>query len=235
MSIHISAKKGEIADKILLPGDPLRAKWIAETFLDNAFCYNEVRNMFGYTGEYKGQRVSVQGTGMGIPSASIYIEELINDYEVKSLIRVGSAGSLQKNVTLRDIVIAMSASTNSSFNRLKFNGSDYAPTANFELFKKAIDIAKTHNIKYHAGNVFSSDIFYADQKGYYDIWAKYNVLCVEMEVAALYTIAAKFGLQALGILTISDSLINGAHTSAEDREKSFKEMALIGLDTLINE
>lgn len=234
MSVHIKAKSGDIADKILLPGDPLRAKWIAENFLENSFCYNTVRNMFGFTGEYMGQRISVQGTGMGIPSASIYIEELIQEFGVKSLIRVGSAGSLQQKVKLRDVVLAMSASTNSSFNRLKFKGEDFAPTANFELFQKAVDIAKSQNIHFHAGNVFSSDTFYADDKDYYKVWAKHNVLCVEMEVAALYTIAAKYGLKALGILTISDSLMIGEHTSAIEREQSFGDMVLIALKTLVD-
>lgn len=234
MSVHINAKKGDISNKILLPGDPLRAKWIAENYLENAVCYNTVRNMLGYTGEYKGQRVSVQGTGMGMPSASIYIEELIIEYGAKSLIRVGSAGSLQKKVKLRDIVIAMSASTNSAFNRLKFKNEDYAPTANFELFQKAVNIAKTNKVNFHAGNVFSSDIFYAENKNYYDIWAQHNVLCVEMEMAALYSIAAKYGLKAIGILTISDSLVDGTHTSSKEREQSFGEMALIGLDTIID-
>ncbi len=234
MSVHLNAKKGNISDKVLLPGDPLRAKWIAETFLENPVCYNTVRNMFGYTGLYKGQRVSVQGTGMGMPSASIYIEELINEYNVKSLIRVGSAGSLQKNVKLREVVLAMSASTNSSFNKQRFNHEDYAPTADFELFQKAVDIAKSQQIKFHAGNVFSSDIFYADDKDYYDIWAQHNVLCVEMEVAALYTIAAKYGLKALGILTISDSLVDGLHTSAKEREQSFGDMVQIALKTIVS-
>ncbi|MGX1023830.1 purine-nucleoside phosphorylase [Psychroflexus sp. MBR-150] len=234
MSVHLNAKRGDISDKVLLPGDPLRAKWIAETFLEKPVCYNTIRNMFGYTGHYKGQPISVQGTGMGMPSASIYIEELINDYDVKSLIRVGSAGSLQNNVKLRDVVIAMSASTNSSFNKQRFNDEDYAPTANFELFQKAVDYAKSHHINFHAGNVFSSDIFYADNKDYYKVWAQHNVLCVEMEVTALYTIAAKYGLKALGILTISDSLINGSRTSAEEREQSFSDMIQIALDTIIN-
>jgi len=234
MSVHINANKGDISDKVLLPGDPLRAKWIAETFLDNLVRYNTVRNMFGYTGNYKGQRISVQGTGMGIPSASIYIEELINDFNVKSLIRVGSAGSLQSNVKLRDVVIAMSASTNSSLNKQRFNHQDYAPTADFELFQKGVEIAQSQNIKFHAGNVFSSDIFYADNKNYYDIWAKHRVLCVEMEVAALYTIAAKYAAKALGILTISDSLVDNTHTSAKEREQSFGDMVSIGLETLVS-
>ena len=186
MSVHIKANRGDIADKILLPGDPLRAKWIAENFFEKATCYNEVRNMLGYTGYYKGQRVSVQGTGMGIPSASIYIEELINEFDAKKLIRVGSAGSLQEHVKLRDVVIAMSASTNSALNQQQFKGDTFAPTADFELFQKAVEAAQQNDIDFHAGNVFSSDVFYAE-KDYYDVWAAHNVLCVEMEVAALYS------------------------------------------------
>lgn len=234
MSVHIEAKKGEIANKILLPGDPLRAKWIAENFLDNAICYNEVRNMLGFTGYYKGERVSVQGTGMGMPSAGIYIEELINEYKVNTLIRVGSAGSLQKDIHLRDVVLAMSASTNSALNQQRFQGANYAPTVDFELFQKAVDAAKKSGIEFHAGNVFSSDIFYADDKTYYNTWAAYNVLCVEMEVAALYTIAAKYKAKALGILTISDSLVTGEQTSAKEREQSFENMVNIGLETLLD-
>ena len=232
MSIHIKANKKDIANKILLPGDPLRAKWIAENFFEKPICYNHVRNMFGYTGYYKGERMSVQGTGMGIPSASIYIEELINEFDVEKLIRVGSAGSLQEQVKLLDVVIAMSASTNSAINQQTFRGDTFAPTADFELFQKAINIAKEKAIDYHAGNVFSSDIFYAEDKDYYDIWAQHNVLCVEMEVAALYSIAAKHNVKALGILTISDSLINGKSTSSKEREQSFNDMVKIGLETL---
>lgn len=234
MSVHIAAKKGEIADKILLPGDPLRAKWIAENHLEDVKCYNKVRNMFGYTGYYKGERISVQGTGMGIPSASIYIEELLKEYNVKTLIRVGSAGSLQKHIDLRDVVIAMSASTNSALNHQRFQGANYAPTADLDLFLKAVHVSRGYMVKFHAGNVFSSDIFYADHKDYYDIWSKYNVLCVEMEVAALYTIAAKYNAKALGILTISDSLVTGEQTSAKEREQSFDDMVKIGLETLVD-
>lgn len=233
MSVHIEAKKGDIADKILLPGDPLRAQWIAEHYLEDAKCYNKVRNMLGFTGYYKGERISVQGTGMGMASAGIYIEELINDYKVKTLIRVGSAGSLQKNIVLRDVVLAISASTNSSMNQQRFQGAHYSPTVDFELFQKAVKVAENKGIHFHAGNVFSSDIFYADHKEYYDIWSTYNVLCVEMEVAALYTIAAKHKAQALGILTISDSLVTGELTSAKEREQSFGDMVKIGLETLI--
>ena len=229
MSTHIQAKKGEIAESILLPGDPLRAKWIAETFLENAVCYNKVRGMLGFTGTYKGKRVSVQGTGMGIPSTLIYCHELITNYGVKNLIRVGSAGSYQKNVNLRDIVIAMSASSTSGINNSRFVNSDFAPTANFELFMKAALYAKENSIPIKAGNVLSSDEFYEDDPEAYKKWAEFGVLCVEMEAAGLYTIAAKHNVNALAILTISDSLVTGEHLSSGDREKSFKDMVAIAL------
>ncbi|MCJ7759497.1 MAG: purine-nucleoside phosphorylase [Gillisia sp.] len=229
MSTHIQAKKGEIAESILLPGDPLRAKWIAETFLEDAVCYNKVRGMLGFTGTYKGKRVSVQGTGMGIPSTLIYCHELITDYGVKNLIRVGSAGSYQKNVNLRDIVIAMSASSTSGINNSRFVNSDFAPTANFELFMKAALYAKENSIPIKAGNILSSDEFYEDDPEAYKKWAEFGVLCVEMEAAGLYTIAAKHNVNALAILTISDSLVTGEHLSSGDREKSFKDMVAIAL------
>lgn len=232
MSIHIAAKKGDIAETVLLPGDPLRAKWIAETFLDNAVCYNEVRNMFGYTGFYKGKRVSVQGTGMGIPSALIYCNELISQYGVKKLIRVGSAGSFQKDIKIRDIVLAMAASTTSGINNSRFINSDYSPTANFDLFMKAVTYAKENNIPIKAGNVLSSDEFYEDDPEGYKQWAKFGVLCVEMETAGVYTVAAKFGVQALSILTISDSLVSHEATSAKERETTFSQMIEIALGTL---
>ncbi len=229
MSNHISAKKGDIADTILLPGDPLRAKWIAETFLTDVFCYNEVRGMYGYTGNYKGKRVSVQGTGMGIPSTLIYTHELINDYGVKNLIRVGSAGSYQKDVNVRDIVIAMSASTDSAINRGLFDGSDFAPTASSELFLKAVEIAKAKNIPFRAGNILSSDKFYTKDVNYYKKWAEFGVLCVEMETAGLYTIASQFNVNALSVLTISDSLVTGESSSQKDREQTFNDMIEIAL------
>ncbi len=232
MSIHIAAKKGEIAETVLLPGDPLRAKWIAETFFDNPFCYNEVRGMFGYTGTYKGKKVSVQGTGMGIPSALIYCHELIKDYGVKNLIRVGSAGSYQKDVKIRDIVIAMAASSTSGINNSRFINSDYSPTANFELFMKATTYARENNITIKAGNVLSSDEFYEDDPNSYKQWADFGVLCVEMEAAGLYTIAAKFNVKALTILTISDSLVTGEKTSSAERETTFSKMIEIALGTL---
>lgn len=232
MSIHIEAKKGEIAETVLLPGDPMRSRWIAETFLENPVCYNDVRGMLGYTGTYKGNRVSVQGTGMGIPSTLIYAHELINEHGVKNLIRVGSAGSYQKDVNIRDIVIAMAASTNSGLNTIRFNGADYAPTASFELFRKAVTIADKKGIEIKAGNILSSDEFYADEFESYKKWADYRVLCVEMETNGLYTVAAKHNVNALSILTISDSLVTGERTSADEREQTFNEMIEIALGTL---
>lgn len=233
MSTHIDAKVGEIADSVLLPGDPLRAKWIAETYLENPVCYNEVRGMLGYTGTFQGKKISVQGTGMGIPSALIYCHELINDYGVKNLIRVGSAGSYQKDVKLRDIVIAMAASTNSGINNNRFNGSNFAPTANFDLFIKAATYAKKNNIEIKAGNILSSDQFYEDDFNNYKKWADFGVLCVEMEAAGLYTLAAKFKVNALAILTISDSLVTGESTTSEERESSFSKMIEIALNSLL--
>lgn len=232
MSTHIQAKAGEIAETILLPGDPLRAKWIAETFLENAVCYNEVRGMLGFTGTYRGKSISVQGTGMGIPSTLIYCHELINNYGVKNLIRVGSAGSYNRDVVLRDIVIAMSASSTSGINNSRFINADYAPTANFELFMKAALYARENKIEIKAGNVLSSDEFYEDDPEGYKIWADFGVLCVEMETAGLYTIAAKHNVKALSILTISDSLVTGDHLSSKDRETSFSKMVEIALGSV---
>lgn len=230
MSVHIEAKKGDIAETILLPGDPLRAKWIAETFLENPVCFNKIRGMLGYTGVYQGKRVSVMGTGMGVPSISIYAHELITDYGVKNLIRVGSAGSYQAHIKIRDIVLAMAASSNSGINELRFGGADFAPTANFELFEKAVAAAKFKQIKIKAGNIFTSDEFYADDFESYKKWSKFGVLCVEMETAGLYTIAAKHNVCALSILTISDSLVTGERTSSSDRETTFKDMIEIALE-----
>ncbi|MBE16699.1 MAG: purine-nucleoside phosphorylase [Dokdonia sp.] len=232
MSTHINASKGDIADTVLLPGDPMRAKWIAETFLEEVVCYNKVRGMYGYTGRYKGKAVSVQGTGMGIPSALIYCHELINDYGVQQLIRVGSAGSYQKDVGLRDIVIAMAASSTSGINNSRFINADYSPTANFELFIKAATYAREHKIPIKAGNVLSTDEFYEDDFDSYKKWAAFGVLCVEMEAAGLYTIAAKHQVKALAILTISDSLVTGERTTAIERETSFTQMIEIALNTI---
>ena len=230
MSIHIEAKKGEIAETILLPGDPLRAKWIAETFFENPVCFNKVRNMFGYTGTYNGKPISAMGTGMGVPSISIYSHELITEFGVKNLIRVGTAGSYQKHIAIRDIVIAMSASSNSGVNELRFGGADYAPTANFELFQKAVEVAKLKNIVVKAGNVFTSDEFYTDDFESYKKWSKFGVLCVEMETAGLYTVSAKHNANALSILTISDSLVTGEITTAKERETTFRNMIEVAIE-----
>ncbi|MDA3941648.1 MAG: purine-nucleoside phosphorylase [Spirochaetia bacterium] len=233
MSIHIGAEKGDIADSVLMPGDPLRAKFIADNYLENTVRYNTVRGMYGFTGTYKGKKVSVQGSGMGIPSISIYATELIEIYGAKKLIRVGSAGSMKQNVKLRDIVIAMSASTDASFNKLRFAGMDYAATADYDLLEKAVYLAKQHNCTYHVGKILSSDIFYADNPNSWKLWADFGVLAVEMEAAALYTIAAKFGVQALTLLTISDSMVDGSASSSEDREKTFTDMMEIALNTVL--
>jgi len=230
MSVHIEAKKGAIAETILLPGDPLRAKWIAETFFENAVCFNKIRGMYGYTGIYNGKRISVMGTGMGVPSISIYAHELIAEYNVKNLIRVGSAGSYQEHIKIRDIVLAMAASSNSGVNELRFGGADYAPTANFELFQKAVEVSKAKRIDIKAGNVFTSDEFYADDFESYKKWSKFGVLCVEMETAGLYTVAAKHNVNALSILTISDSLVTGERSTSKERETTFKDMIEIAIE-----
>ncbi|NAS10484.1 purine-nucleoside phosphorylase [Poritiphilus flavus] len=229
MSLHINAKPGEIAERVLLPGDPLRAKWIAETFLENPVCYNKIRGMYGYTGLYKGKPVSVQGSGMGIPSALIYYHELINHYGTKTLIRVGTAGAYQEELQLRDLVLAMAASTNSAINQPKFRGASFAPTADPELFLKAVDYSRENNIAFKAGNVLSSDRFYEEDPEIFRIWAKHGVLCAEMETACLYTVAAEYKVKALSILTISDSLVTREECSPEDRESSFEEMVLMAL------
>lgn len=231
MSVHIAAKQNEIADTILLPGDPLRAKYIAETFLEDPVCYNEVRNMLGYTGEFKGKRISVQGTGMGIPSISIYITELMQEYGVQNLIRVGTCGAIQKDVHVRDCILAMSASTDSQINRKVFGQTvDYAPTANFELLKTAYDVASEKDVHVKVGNVFTADLFY-DEYAEHEKWAQYGILAVEMETASLYTLAAKFGRKALSILTVSDHILTGEATSSEERQKTFNEMIEIALET----
>lgn len=232
MSIHISANKGEIAKSVLMPGDPLRAKFIAENFLEDVICYNEVRGMLGFTGNYKGKKISVQGSGMGIPSISIYLNELFSFYEVKKVIRVGSCGSLQKEVKLRDIVLAMSSGTDSSVNKLRFDGYDYAPTADFELLLKAYNTAKVMGINPHVGQIFSSDEFYKDDKNWWKKIAGHGVIAVEMETTALYTLAAKYGAKGLTILTVSDNLLTTAVTTSIDREKTFTDMIKIALEII---
>jgi purine-nucleoside phosphorylase len=233
MSIHIAAEKGQIAPRVLFPGDPARAKWIAETFLTDAKCYTEIRNMWGFTGTYKGERVSVQGSGMGQPSALIYAHELFAEYDVQTLIRVGTCGALTESVKLRDVIIAMSASTDSQMNHYRFHGIHYAPTADFALLRKAVESAEAAGFSPHVGQVFSGDVFYNDRPDLVSQTAAYGVLGIEMEAAALYTLAAKFGRRALGIMTVSDHLVTGEVTTAEERQSTFSEMITIALDTAI--
>lgn len=231
---HIGANKGDIAETILLPGDPLRAKYIAETFLENVVQYNNVRGMLGFTGTYKGKRVSVQGTGMGVPSIGIYVNELITEYGCKNLIRIGTAGSLNENVKIRDVVVALAASTDSNINKLRFNGADYAPTANSELLFRVYDLSKNSNINLKAGNILTSDTFYGDNPDSWKLWSKFGVLCVEMETAQLYTLASKYGVRALTLLTISDSLVTGEATTAQERQTTFNDMIKLALDAAIS-
>lgn len=230
VTAHISAKPGDIAETVLMPGDPLRAKWIAETYLDEAKCYSSVRNMYGYTGTYRGQRVSIQGSGMGMPSASIYAHELLAEYGAKTLVRIGSAGAIASHLQLRDVVAAIGASSESGMNRLRFGGAiDYAPVADFELLRASVDIAVQHDKNVHVGQLLSADTFYTDQPELYTKLAEYGVLAVEMEAAALYTLAAKFKARALALVTISDNLITDDHMSSEDRERSFADMVEVAL------
>ncbi len=230
MTVHINAKKGDIAETILLPGDPLRAKHIAENFLSNTKCYNTVRGMYGFTGTYKGKSISVQGTGMGMPSMGIYSYELIKEYGVKNLIRIGSCGSYQKDVCVRDVILAISASTNSKYQHQYNLPGSYAPTASFELLMKAKQAADKMNLSVKAGNVLSSDVFYDDDKDAWKKWAKMGVLAVEMEAAALYMNAARLKANALAILTVSDSIVTGESTTSEEREKTLTDMIKIALE-----
>lgn len=233
MSLHIEAKLCEIADRILLPGDPLRAKYIAETFLDNAACYNHVRNILGYTGTYKGKRVSVQGTGMGIPSISIYATELMRDYGVKKLIRVGTCGAMRNDIQLRDILIAQGATTDSSIVRNIFGGSiNYAPLADFDLLRTAYEKAAQGNYAVRVGNIISVDRFYDDEIDNPKL-VDYGIMGVEMETAALYILATKYKRQALGLFTVSDHLMTNEHCTAEERQTSFDDMVKIALETIV--
>jgi purine-nucleoside phosphorylase len=234
MSIHIAAKTGEIAETILLPGDPLRAKFIAETFLENPSQYTAVRNILGYTGTYKGKKVSVQGTGMGIPSISIYVNELFKDYGVKRAIRIGTAGAIQPEIKLRDLIIAVSACTDSGANNIRFGGRNYAPTASWNLLKTAWDIATAKGFEPKAGPVISSDMFYTEDPDEWKLWAKFGCLAIEMESAELYTLAAKYRREALCLLTVSDHIITHELTSAEERQTAFTRMMEVALETAIS-
>ena len=230
MSTHIGAKPGEIADAVLLPGDPLRAKFIAETYLENPVCYNEIRGMYGFTGTWKGKKISVQGTGMGQPSLSIYVNELFRFYGVQKAMRVGTAGAVSEAANLRDVVIAMSACTDSALNTNRFGGRHFAPTASFALVKRAYEAACAKGITPLVGSVTSSDMFY-DDKSSWKLWAEYGILAIEMEAAELYTLAAQFKREALAILTISDHIAKGTSTTAEERQTTFRDMMEIALET----
>ncbi|MDF2845108.1 MAG: deoD [Herbinix sp.] len=227
---HNEAKAGEIAKTVLMPGDPLRAKFIAEQYLEDVVCFNQVRNMLGFTGTYKGKKVSVMGGGMGMPSIGIYSYELYNFYDVDNIIRIGSAGGIAEDIKLRDIVIGMGASTNSDFARQYQLPGTYAPIADFSLLRKAVEAADKMNIKTVVGNVLSSDTFYDDNKDANALWRKMNVLAVEMEAAALYMNAARANKKALCILTISDHVFTGESLSAEDRQLTFRDMMEIALE-----
>lgn len=232
MSTHIAAEPGQVAEAVLLPGDPLRAQWIAETYLSDVTCYNRVRNMLGFSGTYAGRRLSVQGTGMGMPSLSIYVHELVVEYGARTLVRVGSCGALQESVAVRDLVVAMSTCTDSAMNAHRFEGVDFAPTADFGLLRAAVASAEARGMTHHVGSVASWDSFYSDRPELLRRLADYGVLAVEMEAAALYTLAAKHGARALAICTVSDSVVTGEETSAAERERSFGDMVEVALEAV---
>lgn len=232
---HINAEDGAFAETILLPGDPLRAKYIAETFMDDVKQVTDVRNMFGFTGSYRGERVSVMGTGMGIPSCSIYATELITEYAVKNLIRVGSCGAVSTEIKLLDVIIGMGACTDSKVNRIRFNGHDFAAIASYDLLRKAVESAKARGVDARVGNIFSADLFYTPEVNAFDLMEKYNILGVEMEAAGLYGVAAEYGANALCILTVSDQIRSGEKATAEERQTSFNDMLQIALDSVVAE
>jgi purine-nucleoside phosphorylase len=235
MSTHIGAEPGQIAPYVLMPGDPLRARWIAETFLDDAACYSDVRAMSGYTGTYRGERVSVQGSGMGQPSLSIYVNELFREYDVRTVVRVGSCGALTEELALRDLVIASGACTDSSMNQLRFEGLDYAPVADYDLLRAAHDAASARELEVatRVGLIFSSDSFYSPRPELTARMVEHGVLAVEMEASALYTLAAQFRRRALTVCTVSDHLVTGEHTTAQERQETFADMVGIALEAML--
>lgn len=230
---HINAVEGAFAETMLFPGDPLRAKYIAETFLENVEQVTDVRNMLGFTGTYKGKRISVMGSGMGIPSCSIYATELIRDYGVKNLIRVGTCGAISTDVKVRDVIIGMGACTDSAVNRLRFKGQDFAAIANYELMNAVIESAKVRGTKVRVGNIFSADLFYTPDPQMFDVMEKMGVLGVEMEAAGLYGVAHEFGARALCVVTVSDHIRTGEKTSAEERQTTFNDMIIMTLEAAI--
>ena len=229
---HMNAAKGDFAPTVLMPGDPLRAQYITETYLENSRRVTDVRNMWGFTGEYKGIPVSVMAHGMGIPSVSIYCTELITEYDVKRVIRVGSCGTSHPDVKLRDVLIAMGASTDSNVNRIRFGGYDLAALATFSLVRNAVDAAEANNVNYHVGNLFSADLFYTPDPDMFDTMAKYNVLGVEMESAGIFPIAAEHGVEALAICTVSDDIRTGDALTSDERATTFDEMITVALETV---
>ncbi|WP_024871379.1 purine-nucleoside phosphorylase [Tolumonas lignilytica] len=230
---HINAKEGAFAETVLMPGDPLRAKYIAETYLENAELVTDVRNMFGYTGFYKGQRISVMGHGMGIPSCSIYTKELITEYGVKNIIRIGSCGAVRADVKVRDVIIGMGASTDSKVNRMRFKDHDFAAIADFGLLRNAVTAAENLGIAVKVGNLFSADLFYTPDPQMFDVMDKYGILGVEMEAAGIYGVAAEYGAKALAICTVSDHIKSGEQTTAEERQNTFNDMMKIALDSVL--
>ena len=230
---HINAEMGDFADVVLMPGDPLRAKYIAETFLQDVRQVNNVRGMLGFTGTYKGRKISVMGHGMGIPSCSIYAKELITDFGVKVIIRVGSCGAVLPDVELRDVVIGMGACTDSKVNRLRFKDQDLAAIADFELVQNAVSAAKAKDIKVRVGNIFSADLFYSPDPEMFDVMEKYGILGVEMEAAGIYGVAAEYGARALTICTVSDHIKKGTQTTSEERQTTFNEMIEIALESVL--
>jgi purine-nucleoside phosphorylase len=229
MTIHIGAEKGDIAPTVLMPGDPYRAKWAAETFLTDARCINEVRGMLGFTGTWNGHPVTIQGSGMGMPSLSIYANELIKDYDAQTLIRIGSCGGMQKNVGIRDVILAMTASTLSTPSRGIFKELNFAPCADYGLLAAAHDAAKAKGVPTHVGGIYSSDVFYDERPDLNEQMVRHGILGVEMEAAELYNLAARHGRRALAVLTVSDHLITHEALPAEDRERSFGDMVEIAL------
>lgn len=230
---HMNAAPGDFAETVLMPGDPLRAQYIADTYMDDVRRVTDVRNMWGFTGSYKGQPVSVMAHGMGIPSVSIYCTELITEYAVKRVIRVGSCGTSHPDVKLRDVIIAMGASTDSNCNRMRFGGYDLAALASFDLVRKAVDAAEAHKVRYHVGNLFSADLFYTPDPDMFATMAKYNIFGIEMEAAGIFPIAAENNVEALAICTVSDDIITGEALSSEDRQTTFDEMILVALETVV--
>lgn len=230
---HISANTGDFAKTVLMPGDPLRAKFIAEHFLENAKCVTEVRNMLGYTGTYKGKRISVMGSGMGIPSISIYATELYKDYGVENIIRIGSCGAVRDDIKIRDIIIGMGASTDSNVNRTRFNQYDFAALADFSLLHNVVNTAERLNKKIHVGNIFTADLFYTPQSEMFTTMERHGVLAVEMEAAGLYGVAAELGKKALAVLTVSDHIKTGEQTTSQERETTFKDMMELTLESVI--